>query len=46
MADEGTPREGGDYEFDAQQNKTLDGLATALKALAVERAKQSPSKTG
>lgn len=30
-----TLREGGDYEFDAQQNKTLEGLATALKALAL-----------
>jgi hypothetical protein len=46
MADEQTPpvsvgapppsrREGGDYEFDAQQNKTLEGLATALKALGL-----------
>jgi len=35
MAEEQTPREGGDYEFDAQQNKTIDGLAAALKALAL-----------
>jgi hypothetical protein len=27
------PRSGGFYEFDAQQNKTIDGLSTALKAL-------------
>ena len=30
--DEG-PRSGGFYEFDARQNKTIDGLSTALRAL-------------
>ena len=35
MAEEEPPREGGDYEFDAGQNKTIDGLAAALKALAL-----------
>jgi hypothetical protein len=29
------PRSGGDYEFDARQNHTLEGLATALRALAL-----------
>ena len=36
MADpEEAPRSGGDYEFDARQNKTLDGLSTALRALGL-----------
>src|SRR5580692_392005 len=29
------PRSGGRYEFDAKQNKTIDGLATALRALGL-----------
>lgn len=32
---EEAPRSGGHYEFDTTQNKTLDGLATALRALAL-----------
>ena len=33
MAVEEGPRSGGYYEFDAKQNKTIDGLANALRAL-------------
>lgn len=35
MADEEGPRSGGQYEFDARQNEVIDGLASALKALAL-----------
>jgi hypothetical protein len=34
MAVEEGPRSGGVYEFDTRQNQTIDGLSTALRALA------------